>query len=291
MRVISRRNRDGVEVLDTDLNPVRTFPVPDWAFSWHVSSARDGLVYAGAEDVVRLGPDGSEQWRFALGPLGPQGEPKTADATFSADDSLVWVYAPNFMTGRAGTDEWIVLDAATGEPRSRRPVPAVGEGGNQFPLSDGRMMLDVGEGQDGSQIFLASVDGEVHDFGWGNRVLVDVSPGQRQFMTIDHEEQQNVSLHALPGGEVLFRLEVADFGEDPEVGVIEWAGGYLDEDTAIVVLYGEDEEIWWRHYRVDTRTGEVLGDLGIVTIDETDLRPLGDGTYLITDTDGTLRRM
>ncbi len=93
---------------------------------------------------------------------------------------------------------------------------------------------------------------------------------------------------------MLVRLTVADFGADPEIGVIEWTGGYLDAETAIVVVYGEDEDAggpWWRHHRVDTRTGEVQGDLGIATIDENDLQPLGDGTYVITDTDGTLRRM
>ncbi|MEU4426880.1 hypothetical protein AB0F81_40185 [Actinoplanes sp. NPDC024001] len=274
MRVISRRTDAGIEVFDAELEPVRVFPVPADCWSWQVPSTRDGLVCASDEAVLRIGPDGSERWRFGLDSPG--------DVALSADDSLVWVYAP---------DEWIVLDAATGDLRSRRPVPAAGQGGTHFPLPDGRMLLDVGEGQDGSQIFLAGPEGDLHDYGWGDRVLIDVSPDQRQFMTVDHEAQRDVVLHDFPSGERRFRLSVADFGEDPEVGVIEWTGGYLDAGTAIVVVYGEDDEPWWRHYRVDTRTGEVLGDLGIVTIDEDDLQPLGDGTYVITDTDGTLRRM
>ncbi|GIE86395.1 hypothetical protein [Actinoplanes regularis] len=294
MRVISRRTDAGIQVFDESLEPLRVFPLPEFAGSWSISSGRDSLVYATCDEVVRLGPDGGEQWRFEFDPPGPGGETNMSDATFSADDSLVWVYAPSLLSGRAETDEWIVLDAATGEPRSRLPIATAGQGGQQFPLGDGRMMLDVGEGQDGSRIFLASPGDNVHDYGWDDRVLIDVAPGRRQFMTVDHQGQEDMILHAFPGGETLFRLAVADFGEDPEIGVVEWTGGYLDDETAVVVVYGEEEDTggpWWRHYRVDTRSGKVLGDLGIVTIDETDLEPLGDRTYLITDTDGTLRRM
>lgn len=288
VRVISRRTDAGVQVFDASVDPLHVFPVPDEVRSWSVSSTRDALVYADDEDVVRIDADGGERWRFRLGPCSPPGESTPADAQFSADDALVWVYVPTFMCGRGETDEWIVLDAATGESRSRRPVPSGGQGGRQFPLDDGRMMLDVGEGQNGSRIFLASPDGAVHDFGWEDRVLIDVSPDQRQFMTVDHQGQEDVALHSLPGGEVLFRLDVAAFGADPEVEVVEWAGGYLDAGTVVVVILGDED---WRHHRVDTHTGAVLGDLGIVTIDENDLQPLGDGTYVITDTDGTLRRM
>ncbi|GAA4581830.1 hypothetical protein GCM10023176_62720 [Micromonospora coerulea] len=74
---------------------------------------------------------------------------------------------------------------------------------------------------------------------------------------------------------------------------IEWSGGYLDDNTAIAVLSreGTDEEVWWRHYTVDTRTGAVTGQLNVITMDPNDLKPLGDGTYLVTDADGTLRRL
>ncbi|MFI1995954.1 hypothetical protein [Actinoplanes sp. NPDC020271] len=292
MRVISRRTDAGIEVFSEDLESSRVFPVPPGFWGWSAPSTRDALVYAtGDSAVIRIDPDGREQWRLDLGTEASNGQAAMIAVQFSADDAKVWVYAPDGMPGH---DAWIVLDATTGEVESRRSLAAAGQGAEHFPLRDGRMLLDVGEGQDGSLIFLAGPEGEPHDYGWSDRVLIDVSPDERQFMTIDHDGQADVALHAFPGGEVLTRLTVADFGEDPEVGVIEWTGGYLDAETAIVVVYGEDEESdgpWWRHYRVGTRTGEVLGDLGIVTIDENDLQPLGDGTFVVTDTDGTLRRM
>ena len=55
------------------------------------------------------------------------------------------------------------------------------------------------------------------------------------------------------------------------------------------MVVADDDE--WRHLRVDPRTGAVLGELPVSTVDEYDLQPLGDGTFVITDTDGTLRRM
>jgi hypothetical protein len=298
VRVISRRNGETIEVLDTELNVVRTFPVPArrgfrqaGLESHAVTSTRDGLVYATDAAVIRIGPDG-EMWRFDLG-VG-QDNART-DVAFSTDDTLIWVYVPNIYAGRGGDDEWIVLDAATGAVRSRRPLPSQGHGGGQFPLRDGRMLLDVGEGQDGSQIYLAATDSEIHDFGWGDRVLIDVSPDQTQFMTVDHE-RGDAAFHDFPSGAVRFRITMTEVEvEDPfENASVEWTGGYLDGDTAIMVVTGENEdteETWWRHFTVDLRAGRVTGELGVTTIDEYDLRPLGDGTYVITDTDGTLRLM
>ncbi|BCJ44079.1 hypothetical protein GCM10010168_08920 [Actinoplanes ianthinogenes] len=284
MRVISRRSGDDVQVFDEALEPLRIFPLPPDVWSWSVSSARDSLVYATDDAVVRIDPDGRERWRFELGPQGEWAGSFMIDAVFSADDTLVWVYAPQSEAGRGDLDEWIVLDAATGEPRRRFPLETAGQGGGQHALRDGRMLLDVGEGQDGGRVFLAGPDGEPHDFGWYDRVPISVAPDESQFMTVEHG-QDDVAFHDLPGGEVRFRLTAEDFGADS----VEFAGGYLDDETAIVVVAGGDDS--WRHFRVGTRTGEVLGDLGIVTMEPDDLEPLGDGTYVITDTDGTLRRM
>ncbi|MEU4693077.1 hypothetical protein [Actinoplanes sp. NPDC023714] len=274
MRVISRLTDSGVEVFDADLELVRTFPADPAIEGFAVPRSRDRLIYA-TGDAIR-----SDAWRFDLGAKIGDYIAETAVA-LSADESVVWAYVPNVLAGRDRPDEWIVLDAATGELRARHPLPTEGHGGGQFALSDGRMLLDVGEGQDGSRTFLAGPGDEVRAVEWGSRVIVGISPDEKHVMTVDHD-QQDAIFH--------------DFSDLLGTGVrvrafddhLEWAGGYLTADTAIVVSATEDA---WKHYRVDTGTGEVLGELGIVTIDEYDLQPLGDGTYLITDTDGTLRRM
>ncbi|BBH65871.1 hypothetical protein ACTI_25560 [Actinoplanes sp. OR16] len=283
MRVISRLTDSGVEVFDADLALLRTFPADPATEGFAVPGSRDRLIYATDSAVRRIAPDGREEWRLDLGRRGPDAGFAETSVALSADESQVWVYAPNGMAGRDRADEWIVLDAATGTPVTRHPLPTKGHGGQQFALTDGRMLLDVGEGQDGSRCFLAGPDGDVRAVAWGSRVIVGISPDEKHVMTVNHD-QSDATFHDFSD------LSGAGVTVDaPDDHLLEWTGGYLTEDVAIIVLTDDDDS--WKHHRVDTRTGEVLGELGIVTVDEYDLQPLGDGTYLITDTDGTLRRM
>jgi hypothetical protein len=306
VRVISRLTEHGVEVFDAVLELVHVVPTPPPARygepggveSHTVASDRQRLVYATDSTVVCVDPAGRERWRHELGAYRPEGGQARAGCAYSFDDQQVWVYVPNVMAGRGEHDEWLVLDAATGALRARGELPTVGQGGEQFALRDGRMLLDVGEGQDGTKVFLAEPSGTVEAFPWTDRVPVAVSPDERQLMTV-HHEQEEVAFHSFPGGEVETLVKMSAFADalGPDMNldelVLEWAGGYLDTENAIVVISGEHsrEGDWWRHFRISTRTGEVLGELPIVTIDAYDLKPLGDGTFVITDTDGTLRRM
>lgn len=305
MRVISRLTDHGVEVFDAGLELLHTVPVPPPARygepgteSHTVANTRDRVVYATDHAVICVRPDGRELWRHDLGPYGPEGGLASTGCAFSADDSQVWVYVPNAMAGRSENDEWLVLDAQTGALRARGELPTIGHGGEQFPLSDGGMLLEVGEGQDGTRVFLADPAGTVEAFPWTDRAPVAVSPDETRLMTV-HHEQQDVAFHAFPSGEVLTLVKISAFAEalGPDVDLaevaLEWTGGFLDAGNAIVVISGEDSfgGEWWRHFRISAKTGEVLGELPIVTIDAYDLKPLGDGTFVITDTDGTLRRM
>jgi hypothetical protein len=298
MRVISRRTETGIEVFDEDLESSRVFPAPDDQPVWAVPATRDAVVLETAGSVVRIGPDGRRQWCAELGLRTPVNHRFMIDVRFSADDSQVWVYVPAAFTGREEHDDWIVLDAATGAVRSRRRLRGTGQGGDQFPLRDGRMLLSLVSAAGAPRILLAGPDGEPHDYGWGDRTLIAVSPDERQFLTMEFAGF-DVTFHTLPGGESQARVPIEAFGDllGPDIDLdevfVEWAGGYLDDETALVVISGEHsvEGEWWRHFRVSARTGEVLDELRVATIDADDLQPLGDGTYVITDTDGTLRRM
>jgi hypothetical protein len=302
VRVFSRKDDHGVEVYDAEMNLVRTFAVPPRSTfqkpgseGHAVPGSRDRLIYATDTAVLKVDPDGSEEWRFELGARGPKCGVSYTDVALSSDDSLVWVYVPNAMADRGRDDEWIVLDAATGEPRARHELPTAGHSGDQFALRDGRMMLEVGEGQDGIQIYLAGPGSAPRDYGWGDRSLHGISPDETRFVTVGHESDL-LAVHAFPSGDVLFECGLADFGFDEDVAdvFLEWSPGFLDDDTVIAVVYGlveEDDAEWWRHFRIDAHTGEMVGELEVTTINQYDLETLGDGTYVITDTDGTLRRM
>jgi hypothetical protein len=118
-------------------------------------------------------------------------------------------------------------------------------------------------------------------YPWSDRILIDLAPGGEQFMTVDHG-QEDVAFHRHPTGEVLFTLSVETFGYDPQETFVEWGGGYLTPDTAIVTLGGqtEDEEEWFRYHLVDVRTGTLSGEITIDANSPYELLPLGEGSWL-----------
>ncbi|WP_433793204.1 hypothetical protein [Actinoplanes sp. CA-252034] len=296
MRVISRPQEHGVDIYDSELTLVHTVPLElsDDDHGYCVSHSRDRLIHVTFEWLTCLDVEGRELWRVAL----PPGDPTSIGRTgcdFSADDRRLWVYVPQVMTGRGGRDQWIVLDAVTGAELARHELPTAGQGDSHLAFEDGRMLLDVGEGQDGTQCFLASPDiPVVHLDEWDARVPLDLSPDGSRILTVDHEGE-DAAVHDRPGGPPLVRIPLSAFGDlGSGDAFIEFNGGFLDASTVIVVVAGEDEkteEEWWKHFTLDSQTGEVTGELGISTIDQYDLTPLGDGTYVISDTDGTLHRM
>ncbi|MER5266021.1 hypothetical protein ABTZ99_28435 [Actinosynnema sp. NPDC002837] len=251
-------------------------------------------VYATGDEVVCVDRAGKALWRWGFGPGSARRAASAANCRFSADGTEVWLYLPDAMAGR-GPDRWVVLSAATGDLTAAAELACAGHGGSQFAHPDGvHVLLDVGEGQDGSQVYRGRLvpDGlDVAAYPWSDRSLVDLAPDGGHFMTV-HHEQEDVAFHTHPDGEVVVRVPVESFGHDPEEVYVEWAGGYLDADTAIVVLGGEteDEEEWHRHHLVDVRTGEVRGTLDTPSRDAYDVEPRGDGSWLSTDDDGRPRR-
>lgn len=93
-----------------------------------------------------------------------------------------------------------------------------------------------------------------------------------------------------PGAQADATLElpVEAFGNDPDEAYVEWSGGYLTRDTAIVTLAGEteDEQEWFRHYRVNLRSGQLEAGFDGHAENPYDIAPLGDGSWLTTDPSG-----
>ncbi len=264
-------------------------------------SAREALGAVVAPDgscVVRcsqtavecVGADGAERWRLAF-EAPAHSSVGWVDCEFSSDGAQVWVYRPDAMLGRGdGGDRWLVLDAADGRVLAEAPLPTVGQGARQVMHPDGRhVLLDVGEGQDGVQLFRGALVGdrlEVHEYPWDDRCLVDVSPDGREFMTVGHGEDDAV-FHAFPDGEELcsFGLErfVSEDEEEEEQITVAWSGGYLNEETAVITLAGESGDAeWTRHQVVDLASGAILGEI------PGEPRLLGDGTWVAMDEQGRL---
>ncbi|MEU8790892.1 hypothetical protein [Streptomyces sp. NPDC048643] len=256
-----------------------------------VSSDLRRAYYTTLDAAVCVTADGVEIWRSEFEPRSTHRMGHRPGCVLSPDGSTVWVYRPDAMAGRDRPDQWAALHAGTGAVVARADLRTVGHGGEQFPHpADDHVLLDVGEGQDGSVIYRASlVEGrmDLDRHPWDDRCLVGLSPDGSHFMTVAHD-QTDVALHTYPDGQVTFALSVDAFGHDPDEIYVEWSGGYLSPDTVVVALLGEteDEQEWFRHYTVDVHSGRIRGEFDARTDNPYDIRPLGDGSWLTTDTSG-----
>ncbi|MFF2787909.1 hypothetical protein ACFVT6_14230 [Streptomyces sp. NPDC058049] len=250
------------------------------------------VVYVTLNAVVCLTRAGDLVWASAFEPHSDVRHGHRPGCSLSLDGRTVWVYRPDVMAQRGREDRWVVYDADTGEVLAGRELETAGHGAvHRVHPVDGSVYLDIGEGQDGSVILrgVTGADGapQFETYPWPDRCLIDLAPGGQQFMTVDHG-QEDVAFHHHPGGEVLFTLSVEAFGYDPEDTFVEWSGGYLTPDTAVVTLGGErpDEEEWFRHHLVDLRTGTVGDEIGLGVTHPYEGVPLGDGSWLTEGPDG-----
>ncbi|MGW2277334.1 hypothetical protein [Streptomyces sp. NPDC001770] len=254
-------------------------------------AALDRVYYTTLNAAVCVTAGGVEVWRSEFAPESDTRYGHQPGCALSSDGLTVWVYRPDAMAGRDRSDQWVALDAATGAVLAQADLDTVGHGGIQLVHRAGdEILLDVGEGQDGSVVYRASRSGErmhLFRYPWDDRVLVDLSPDGRHFMTVDHG-QGDMAVHTYPDGEVTFTLSVDVFGHDPDKFYMEWSGGYLDPDTVVVTVVGETEDMeeWFRHTRVDARSGEVRGVFDTHGANPYDIQPLGDGSWLTAGPEG-----
>ncbi|MFJ8990979.1 hypothetical protein ACIRQH_11430 [Streptomyces sp. NPDC102279] len=298
-KVVTRLVDGGICAYDLDagdvgvLSPTATWrPSPeDDVVEYAVSADLQRACYTTLDAAVCLTADGVEIWRSQFEPRSGHKMGHRPGCVLSLDGSTVWVYRPDVMAGRDRPDQWAALDAGTGAVIAQADLRTVGHGGEQLPHpTDDHVLLDVGEGQDGSVVYRASlVEGrmELVRYPWDDRCLIGLSPDGSHFMTVAHD-QTDVALHTYPDGEVTFALSVDAFGHDPDEIYVEWSGGYLSADTVVVSLMGEteDEQEWSRHYTVDVHSGRIHGQFDARTDNPYDIRPLGDRSWLTTDTSG-----
>ncbi|OJJ01901.1 hypothetical protein ASPVEDRAFT_41457 [Aspergillus versicolor CBS 583.65] len=267
-----------------------------------VSASLDRAVYLNRYSAICINQTGHPLWRHDFEPSPESNSVAGGGCAFSRDGSHLWVYRPDAMND-CGPDLLVVLDASSGAEIAREELDSVGQGAIITVHPDGRNILfDVGEGQDGVKMYRAVLAGdndkiELHSYGWEDRCLLDMAPDGRTFMTVDHNVG-DAAFHAFPGGDVLLRVSVEDFGyegdedDEDDEACIHYIGGFLDLNTAVVTVKGETEDEEWVHYHaVDVRTGAHLGRLDAHPHnDEAEgFQPLGDGTWVESD-DGNVVR-
>ncbi|MEU5281036.1 hypothetical protein AB0G87_32020 [Streptomyces asoensis] len=260
------------------------------------SVVRPGLeqvVYTTLNSVVCLTRAGDLMWTSDFEPYSDERSWHRPGCALSRDGRTVWVYRPDVMAGRqSAVDQWVVHDAESGAVLVRHELKTVGHGARHHvhPV-DGSLYLDIDEGQDGSVILrgAARATGEVEfmTYPWQDRYLIDLSPDGQQFMTVDHG-QADVTFHHHFSGAVLFTLPVEAFGYHAEGTFVEWSGGYLTPDLAVVTLGGEgpDGQEWFRYHLIDVHTGTLSGEIAVEVTNPYELVPLGDGSWLTDGPDG-----
>lgn len=289
--------------VDEALGPVVTYRVePNDKVQSHAATPNlDRAVYTTRNKVTCVGQGSSLLWSYNLEPHTSEPLPRT-ECIFSLDGDLLWLYRPDAMTDR-GPDRIVVLLASTGEVVAQAELDTVGQGAQFVQHPDGRhVMLDVGEGQDGAKLFLATLTDsggiDLHSYGWDDRALIDIAPNGQCFMTVDHG-RDDVAFHAFPSGEEILRLPTTAFGyeddedveyveeDEEEDSFVDWGGGFLNADIAVVVITGElDDGEWYHYYKVDLPAGESLGRFEAYSTKIDDFKPLGDGTWVASDLNG-----
>ncbi|MEU6312661.1 hypothetical protein [Streptomyces sp. NPDC047014] len=247
--------------------------------------------YTTRDAAVCLAEDGAEVWRSELEPRSDERFGHRPGCAVSVDGRVLWVYRPDVMAGRGRHDRWVALDAGNGAVLAQADLDTAGHGGEHLVHpADDHVLLCVGEGQDGAVVHRASVTPgrmDLRPYPWPDRVLIDLAPDGSQFMTVDHG-QADFALHTYPDGKVTLTLSVDAFGDLPEESWVAFSGGYLDQDTVVVTLARETEEEqeWFRHYRVDSGSGRILGEFDSHAEHPYDIQLLGDGTWLTRDPSG-----
>lgn len=251
-------------------------------------------VYASADAVLCFSSDGDLVWRYDLGtsPVQSFGR-KYPNCTFSTDGTSVWVYRPDAMARRRRHDTLVVLNSDDGEVVAEATLSTVGEGAELIQHPDGRhVLLGVGEGQDGSKIFRATLTAggiDLDRYEWDDRCLVDVAPDGQSFITIAHN-QKNATLHRFPKGEVIHHMPIAAFGYHENVSRIEWSSGFLNADVGIISIKTTNEQDGLYHHLFDLQTGSLLGCIETPSCDDDSFIFLGDGTWIMSHSNSGLAR-
>lgn len=289
MRLIPLRCSDRVDLYDFDRadDPIHSIALAAEYESVDAHPSDLGIAYADRCELVRLDRDGTEVWRarFSTSPGTEYGG--HVSCVFSHDGTQVWLFSPGEMLQR-GEDRIVVVDDADGTIVAEHLTETAAHGAGFTPHPGGDMLVDIGEGQDGVYLLRCKLDGgsvAVHDYGWSDRVFSGLSPDGQMFMTTDHQLSDNAFFHRYDGS-IVCKVEVGAFagaGADREEPQVEWTGGFLDGQTAVVVLSGYDEdtdEDWHEHYLVSPFTGEVLRRWPVEVEHAFAVNLPGDGTWL-----------
>jgi hypothetical protein len=293
-RLVAVRTDAALTVHDLDSGgaEVARFPAPWPAGAGGVdavSPALDLAVFSGLHAVRAVGADGATHWEISQACWGCGETHATAEehefsdsgsAGFAADGRTVWAHvrlqiAAEDTRGEGAAEAWLVIDPATGAVLARADLQTYSAGSEHIAHpAPGVMGLSVGEGQDGAPTLWGHWDGaalRTDQLDGDDRALIGAGPGGRTFLTLGHEQPEELAVHRMAGHEVLGTV-LAEDSWDPGFGVV--------DDRTVIVGAGAD------HWLIDVDTLEARGPLRYPAETGEILGAFGDGTWL-TSTPGT----
>ncbi|PGH10708.1 hypothetical protein AJ79_05299 [Helicocarpus griseus UAMH5409] len=227
--------------------PDIVFPVLERPESAAISPDGKLAAYATRTTLRCINQAGKVLWQYQFTDKTKGYMNYVAEAQFSLDGKVVWFYRPDCgLFGDSLTDQLLALNADTGSIISQVDLGSTGHGAQFHAHSNNKvLLLDVGEGQDGSPLFAFYLDDDnsivLSRCDWCQDRLIDTFPdGNSVWLWM--RQMRVLCFTPSPMGGILGKISLGEFGEEDALNFHPWPGGYLDGNFAMVNVYGECEQ-------------------------------------------------
>lgn len=288
--------------------PTQSLRLPPYAAATPLPGG--GLVVAEGSRIRVVGPDGATRWelRHARWHGGHRDPRPPGPPAVSPDGSLVSVLVPTLATGeraailvqdvsprhRYARDTLLLLDAASGDVRARRPIGAVASDVTQRWHPDGSLLaLSCWTAwYSWSTWWIEPRHDGLHIRGGTTmREVIGFLPAASRVLTIRraegiayNDDRDELASHDVGADDPAGLFDLGELAVDRDND--EFAGAYLIDGTNVLVtgrIYLPGRPVSVRHWLCDAVTLRPRGRLRYPVAVGGDVTPLGDGTWLTRD--------
>ncbi|TQK43476.1 hypothetical protein FBY35_4944 [Streptomyces sp. SLBN-118] len=311
---LSVRTDAGLELHDAQtflsgtLAATRSLTLPP--FSAAAPLPGGAAVVAEGSRIRALGPDGATRWQLSHARWhGGHRDPRPPGRpAVSPDGALVSVLVPtpavderaailiceNPPRHRYARDTLLLLDAATGEIRARRPIGAISSDVTQRWHPDGSLLaLSCWTAWYSWSTWWIEPrrDGLHIRGGTTMREVIDFLPDQGRVLTLrraegiaHNDDRDELASHDVAADDPACLFDLGQLAADRDNDEV--AGAFLIDAGHVLVtgrIYLPGRPVSMRHWLCDTATLRPLGRLRYPVAVGGDVTPLGDGSWLTRD--------
>ncbi|MGI5400098.1 hypothetical protein ACQEVG_11695 [Streptomyces sp. CA-135486] len=299
---------DAESFLSGTLAPTRSVRLPPHSAA--VPLPGGALVVAEATRVRALGPDGATRWELlhARWHGGHRDARPPGPPAVSPDGRLISVIVPTLATAERSTvlisdkpprhryarDTLLLLDAASGDVRARRPIAAISSDVTQRWHPEGSLLaLSCWTAWYSWSTWWIEPrhDGLHIRGGTSMREVIDFLPDASRVLTLRraegiafNDDRDELASHEVTADDPSDLFDLRELAVDRDHDEI--AGAYLIDAARILVtgrIYLPGRPVAVRHWLCDALTLRPLGRVRYPVAVGGDATPLGDGTWLTRD--------